>query len=107
VKIREETHNRRGLQDALRAIVRAGGGMSKEWPSEHILSVGDAATATSVMTDLYLKMKDQPYAPDLDALWIDLGVQINGENVRFDDRARLAAVRRAVTPEGSADRAAR
>jgi hypothetical protein len=71
--------------------------MSVEWPIEHILSAGDAATATSVMTDLYLKMKDQPYAPDLDALWIDLGVQLNPGIVRFDDRARPAAVRRAIT----------
>ena len=58
---------------------------------------GDAATATSVMTDLYLKMKDQPFAPDLDTLWLDLGIQINFGIVSFDDTARLAAVRRAIT----------
>jgi hypothetical protein len=97
VKIRETTGNRRGLQDALRAIARAGGGMSEEWPIEHILNVGDAATATSVMTDLYLKMKDHPDVPDLDALWIDLGIQINHGIVSFDDTARLAAIRRAIT----------
>jgi hypothetical protein len=97
VQIREKTNNRRGLQDALRAIAQAGGGMSQEWPIEHILTVGDAATATSVMTDLYLKMKDQPYAADLDALWIDLGVQINHGIVSLDDTARLAAARRAIT----------
>jgi hypothetical protein len=97
VKIREKTNNRHGLQDALRAIARAGGGMSEEWPIERILSVGDAATATSVMTDLYLKMKDQPYAPDLDALWMDLGIQFNHGIVSFNDTARLADVRRAIT----------
>jgi hypothetical protein len=97
IKIREKTNNRRGLQDALRAIARAGGGMSEEWPIERILRVGDAATATSVMTELYLKMKDQPFAPDLDTLWIDLGIQINHGIVSFDDTARLAAVRRAIT----------
>ena len=78
------------------AIAQAGVGMSVEWPIEHILSAG-AATATSMMTDLYWKMKDEPYAPDLDDLWIDLGVQINPCIVKFDDRARLAAVRRAIT----------
>jgi hypothetical protein len=97
IKIREKTNNRRGLQDALRAIARAGAGVSREWPIERILSVGDAATATSVMTELYLKMKDQPYAPDLDALWIDLGIQTNRGIVSFDDTAPLAAVRRAIT----------
>jgi hypothetical protein len=71
--------------------------MSEEWPIERILSVGDAATATSVMTDLYLKMKDQPFAPDLDTIWIDLGIHINHGIVSFDDTARLAAVRWAIT----------
>jgi hypothetical protein len=55
------------------------------------------ATATSVMTELYWKMKDQPYAPDLNALRIDLGIQINHGIVSFNDTARLSAVRRAIT----------
>ncbi len=107
VTIREETNNRRGLQDALRAIAHAGGGMTKEWPIEHILSVGDAATATSVMTDLYLKMKDKPYAPDLAALWTDLGVRLNDGIISFDDTARWAAVRRAITRAAPASLASR
>jgi hypothetical protein len=41
-------------------------------------------------------MEDKPYAPDLDALWIDLGIQINHGIVSFNDTARLAAVRRAI-----------
>jgi hypothetical protein len=71
--------------------------MPEEWPIEHILNVGDAATATSVMTDLYLKMKDHPDVSDLDALRIDLGIQINRGIVSFDDTARLAAIRLAIT----------
>lgn len=68
VKIREKTNNRRGLQDALRAIAQ----------------VGD------------LTMNDQPYAPDLNALWIDLGIQSNHGIVSLDDKARLGAARRAL-----------
>jgi hypothetical protein len=106
VRIREKTSNRRGLQDALRAIARTGGGMSQEWPIERILSVGDAATDTTVMTDLYLTMKDRPYAPDLSVLWSDLGVQLVDGVIRFDEAARLAAVRRAITraPAPESDR---
>jgi hypothetical protein len=102
VGIREKSNNRYGLQDALRAIAQKAGGMSVEWPLERILVVGDAATSTSVMTDLYMKMKDEPYAPDLDALWNDLGVRIDNGIVRFDDMARLAEVRRAITRSPSA-----
>ena len=97
VRIREQTHNRHGLEDALRAIARTGGGMSQEWPIARILRVGDAATGTSVMTKLYLEMKDRPYAPDLGALWDDLGVQRRDGNVLLNDQARLVAVRRAIT----------
>ena len=97
VQIREKTNNRRGLQDALRAIARTAGGMSKEWPIERILKVGDTATDTTVMTDLNLRMKDHPYVPDLNVFWSDLGVQLGDGGIRFDDTARLAAVRRAIT----------
>jgi hypothetical protein len=82
VTIREKSNNRYGLQDALRAIAHKGAGMSAEWPLERILMIGDDATATSVMTDLYVKMRDEPYAPDLDGLWIDLGIHIDNGFVR-------------------------
>jgi hypothetical protein len=97
VRIRERTHNRRGLQDALRAIAHQGGGMANPWTIEHVVSVGDSATGTSVMTELYRKMKDAPVAPDLDALWLALGIRPVGNTVEFDDSAPLAAVRRAIT----------
>jgi len=97
VRIREQTGNQRGLQDALRAINRAGGGMAQRWPAERIFATGDEATGTHVLMDLYAKMKDKPWAPDLPALWADLGVVAGNGGVRFDDGARLAAVRRAIT----------
>lgn len=97
VMIREQTQNRRGLQDALRAISRAGAGTSSLLPVERIFAIGDAATGTTVMTDLYLRMRDQPNAPDLDALWADLGVRETAGTVQLSDSARLAAVRRAIT----------
>ena len=97
VRIREQTNNRRGLQDALRAISRAGAGMSTEWPIARILATGDAATGTSVLLDLYQDMKDKPVSPDLGRLWIDLGIHATDGSVRFDDSARLSGVRRALT----------
>jgi hypothetical protein len=97
VRIRERTEGRYGLQDALRAIRRSGAGMSKEWPIERILATGDAATGTSVLWDLYLAMRDRPATPDLHALWLELGIRTSGGLVSFDDTARLATVRRAIT----------
>lgn len=96
-RIREQTDNRRGLQDALRAILRSSGGLSVGWPVERILAAGDEATGTTVLADLYRSMKDQPVSPDLPALWADLGIRAAAGAVSFDDSARLAAVRRAIT----------
>jgi len=104
VGIRKQTGNRVGLQQALRGILDAGGDHEKDWddwPIERILQVGDKATGTNVLSDLYAKMRDKPYAPDLDALWRDLGVSARDGHVTFDDGAPLAAIRRAITAKPS------
>jgi hypothetical protein len=103
VEIRQRTNNRRGLQDALRAILAAGGNMEASWPLERALMVGDKATGVPVLTELYQQMKAKAVQYDLAGLWNKLGVETYGE-VSFNDRAPLAAVRRAITavPAGTA-----
>jgi hypothetical protein len=96
VDIRERTHNLRGLQDAVRAVVRASGGLRAEWPIERVLATGDAAVGTTSLEDLYARMKDSAYAPDLTALWRSLGVEADGDSVRLSDSAPLADVRHAI-----------
>ena len=97
VRIHEQTRNTRGLQDSLWAIERAAGGMAERWPAARIFAVGDQATGTKVLQDLYAAMKDKPWAPDLAALWADLGVGADNGGIRLDETARLSAVRRAMT----------
>ena len=98
VTIREQTHNRKGLQDALRGIVAAGGTIDQDWPIRRALAAGDVATGTHVLTDLYNRMSSTPVTVDLDAIWKKLGVVRTGENqVRFDDTAPEAAIRIAIT----------
>jgi hypothetical protein len=102
VQIREQTHNKKGLQDALRGILDAGGDIRQDWKLEDALKAGDHATGTSVMTDLYAKMKDQPMPVDLSALWKQLGVESDGKTVHLDEDAPLAAIRRAITSPDTA-----
>ncbi len=97
VQIREQTRNRKGLQHALRAIVAAGGNIDEEWPIRHAFEVGDKATGTTVLVTLYDQMKATPVKPDLDALWKRLGIALTNNNIAFDDKAPLAAIRRAIT----------
>ena len=97
IEIRKRTGNKAGLQQALRSILDAGGTIERDWHIEHIFSVGDKATGTTVLADLYQKMGGNPYAPDLDALWRDLGISVQEGRVTFDGSAPLAPIRRAIT----------
>jgi hypothetical protein len=97
IEIRRQTNNRKGLQDALRAILDAGGDIRHDWELEKALTIGDQATGTAALMNLYAKMKDSPYEVDLPALWTQLGVIRENETVRFVDTAPLAATRKAIT----------
>jgi hypothetical protein len=97
VQIRERTNNRKGVQDAMRAILNTGGSIREEWPIENVLQVGDKATGTRVLTDLYNRMKAKAVQTDLNDLWRKLGIQVINNVVTFDDKAPLANVRKAIT----------
>lgn len=95
IEIRKRTNNERELRDALRAIARQGN-ISQRWPLERALAVGDGATGTTVLADLYRVMKDEPVTIDLDALWRELGVEQRGGKIRYERLAPLAAIREAL-----------
>jgi len=97
VMIREQTHNRKGLQEALRGILAAGGSIDQSWPLDKALKIGDQATGTHVLEELDRRMADKPVTVDLDSLWRELGVVRNGNGVRFNDTAPEAAIRIAIT----------
>jgi len=96
VEIHRKTGNRLGLQDAMRAVVKASGGLSADWPVDRVLATGDAATGTRVLEDLYAQMKDSPVAPDLHELWGELGVVPDGGTVVLRDDAPLSDIRKAI-----------
>lgn len=98
VQIRERTHERYGLQDALRGILAAGGNMTVHWPIERALRGGDQAVGVPVLEELYDRMKAAPVDVDLGALWRQLGVGQRHGTVVFDNGAPLVSVRMAITP---------
>lgn len=97
VAIRERTGNRVGLQTALRAILSQTGGYGFERNIDEVLRIGDAATGTRALEDLYRESKTTPQAVDLDLLWSRLGVPTDPKTQPFDDHAPLAAIRIAIT----------
>jgi hypothetical protein len=96
VQIHERTRNRKGLQDSLRAILKHGGVISKDWDIEKAFAIGDHATGTHVLQSLYQEMRDKPAPVDLDRLWLKLGVALKSGDVVFDDNAADAAIRKAI-----------
>jgi hypothetical protein len=93
VAIRERTGNRKGLQDALRGVLAAGGDIRRDWPVVKVLAAGDQATGTGVLGALYGEMGDKPGPDSLDELWRRLGVSTDG----LSAGAPLATVRTAIT----------
>lgn len=102
IEIRKATGNRLGLQDALRALQRQGGNLSRTWSLERTLDVADRGTGTTALRMLYKTMGSRPHAPDLNQLWRDLGVRVDRGRIVLDDAAPLAAIRRAITGRPSA-----
>ena len=98
IDIRKRTANRHGLQDALRALLDAGGNIEvDDWPLLRALSAADAGVGVLVLTSLYDRMKATPIDTNLAELWKQLGVQPSGDTVTFDNDAPLASIRRAIT----------
>ncbi len=110
VAIRRETGNRKGLQDALRAVVAQGGTIDHDWDLERALAIGDRATGTHVLTQMYAQWKNTPVTIDLPKLWEELGIRTSPDgSVTFVASAPLARVREAMTarsPDSSPKQAA-
>jgi hypothetical protein len=98
VAIRRETANRKGLQDALRAVVTQGGTIDHDWDLAQALAIGDRATGTHVLTQMYAQWKDGPVSVDLPKLWEDLGIRRSPDgSIAFVSSAPLARAREAIT----------
>src|SRR5437868_14953283 len=103
VRIHERTKNRKGLEDALRGINRGGGNINEDWDIQKTLALGDKATGTTVLHDLYQAMRDKPAPVGLDQLWKKLGVEARDGSVSFNEKAPEANIRKAITaPQSSA-----
>jgi hypothetical protein len=81
----------------LRAIVAEGATIDTEWPLLRVLSVGDKATGTNVLTNLYNSWRDTAVPVNLGQLWLQLGVQVNSQGIVFDSDAPLADLRSSIT----------
>ena len=97
IQIRQQTGNRKGLQDALRAVVVAGGAIDKEWPLSRILDIGDLATGTHVLKEMYAQWSETPVPVNLSELWSQLGIDGEKNTIKFNPKASFAPIRSSIT----------
>jgi len=97
IEIRKRTQGQKGLVDALRAILQAGGNIREYWEIEPTLKIGDDAVGVPVLVEQYHQWRATPVTIDLDALWKQLGIEWQGRRIIFNDNAPLAPVRREIT----------
>jgi hypothetical protein len=97
VEIRRATKNQKSLQDALRAIVAAGGTIDQDGTLPQAFAAGDKATGTTVLSDMYSKWSQSPAPVDLPAIWKGLGVESHAGSVEFNPKAPLANIRESIT----------
>jgi len=95
--IRQQTGNAKRLDDAIRAIVQAGGTGGEDWPLEKMMAIGDRATGTGSIAKIHQLVGPAAYDPQLDRLWQRLGVREQGGLIAFDESAPLATIRRSMT----------
>lgn len=97
IAIRERTKNAKSLDDALRAILNAGGNVAVRWSIERALDEGDRAVGAPVLRELHARLGSTPERTDIEGIFRSLGVTVRGRSITFDDAAPLAAIRRAIT----------
>jgi hypothetical protein len=106
VEARRRTDGKKGLEDGLRAVLRAGGNSSVVWALDETLRAMDQGISLPVLGELARRHVDAGASVDFDGLLRELGVVVtkpgrgarpgSRATVRLDDSAPLAAVRRAI-----------
>jgi hypothetical protein len=101
LRIREQTHNAKGLRDAMRGVVTAGGTIADDWSIDRVFETADRATGTRVLEDLYAENAEHAVDIELAPLFAKLGVTRSGSHTEISEGAPEAPIRRAMTGAGA------
>jgi hypothetical protein len=97
LEIRKASQGKRSLDDVLRASLRELGDATRVARLADFLRVGDAATGTTALSDVFERFAVRGTSPDLAAVWAALGVARGKDGaITLRDDAPLAAVRKAM-----------
>jgi predicted metalloprotease with PDZ domain len=94
--LRRATAGAMGLEDCLKGALASGLDGPARTRLDAYAAVCDRATGTKVVSGLIEKHFSRAEPVDLDALWKDLGVGLEGGKIVFNDAAPLAQWRRMI-----------
>jgi predicted metalloprotease with PDZ domain len=101
LEIRKATHGAKSLDDVMRAVHDRLGDATHGTKLTEFLRVGDEATGTGALADVYAHFGTAGEPVDLAGIWQSLGVVTGADGaVTLRDDAPLAAVRRAIAAGG-------
>jgi hypothetical protein len=84
------------LDAALRALHECCVDPAETWRARNLMRTLDRLTESSVFMDLYRGQARARSFPDLSGLYGKLGLRVTARGIQLDDRAPLAAGRRAI-----------
>ena len=98
MEIRKQTDYKMGLQDAMQAVMNSGLTLDKTASMDEVIEIADKKTGTTVMRDLYERMKDTPEHVNLNVMWDELGIIYDDKTgvVSIDDSAPLSKIRKSI-----------
>ena len=96
IEARRRTAGKTGLEDGLRAVLRAGGNSSVVWALDETLQAMDQAIGEPVLGELAKRHMAGGAPVDFEKLLRELGVVKTRRGIAFDDKAPLAAVRHSI-----------
>ncbi|MBC8074031.1 MAG: hypothetical protein IAG13_37270 [Deltaproteobacteria bacterium] len=98
IRLRQATAGRKSLRDVMMHLASIGANGRVDWSTAQVLEAAEAGTGSTAITEVYREQALAPGDTDLDGLFAALGVvRSQGGSITFDERAPLAAIRRAIT----------
>lgn len=97
VEIRKQTANHHNLAEVFQHLVARGGIISQDWDLKDLLGECDRAVGKRIFNNIYNQMTVTPIKVNVTSLWQQLGVELRGNEVVFNDNAPLAQIRRSIT----------
>lgn len=98
IEIRRATAGAKGVEDCFRGARHEGGVMTptQRWTVGEYVGRCDKALGAPLMAGMVARYVGTSHRIDLDALWRDLGVRLDGTTITTDDAAPLAAIRKTI-----------